>query len=898
MEFANSRAITVGAVLASRLAPCFRKPHGMQIPILLDRSQAKSLTTQLAGQLRRAVQHKLIAPGARMPSSRRLAEQLALSRNTVVRAYEILIAEGYIEARAASGLYACMRSPDSPIDLAAARELESSLGTRAAMPVPRDVPNVPDLVGNHRNRLAFDFFPGRPNAGLFPLKTWRRLLNAAIAHGGAMGLTQYSEPAGLITLRTAIASHITATRGIVAEEGRIVVVGGIQEGLNLAARLLLSSGAVGAVENPCYQGAMFAFAVTGATIESINVDEEGLMPEDLARVRASLFYVTPSHQYPTGATLSLERRHAVVTWARRVGCYVLEDDYDSDFRYEGSPLPAIAATAPDCTIYLGTFSKSLGAGLRLGYMVVPPHLAEHFRKAKALLNNGNAWLDQAVLAEMINSGSYAAHLARIRTSYRERRDALIASIRRNFGDTDVRGTSAGLHAFWMLPPGIPDTTAVEEIGRRARVGVYAFASGGAYDAKATLFARRGLILGYAALQPRQIEQGIARLSQALDDALETHGPSFGVALPATDGRHARELAPNVPRRPALSARARNRALSKLKQSNENGLPMPVVSGIYRYPIKGLSAQLVSRIGLEISEPFSHDRVFGLARPGSPMDPKAPKWAKKGLFVMLMLEEALARVQTRLDVDTLELKVFQGNQELLSANLNHERGREAVERFIHELVPTLRAPPRLVRAVGSGHFMDKPDNVISLINLATVRSLEEQWGVEIDPLRFRANIYIDGAKPWEEFDWIGRDIVLGGSVLRVDRRNGRCGATNVNPLTGRRDLDIPGSLRAAFGHKDLGVYLIVRQAGSVAIGDHLLAPDVAGNPQASRPAAAGMPQSRKRYICRGCYYIYDEAAGVRQQGVAPGTTFVDLPSNWACPDCGTDKETFRPYVQPD
>ena len=160
-----------------------------------------------------------------------------------------------------------------------------------------------------------------------------------------------------------------------------------------------------------------------------------------------------------------------------------------------------------------------------------------------------------------------------------------------------------------------------------------------------------------------------------------------------------------------------------------------------------------------------------------------------------------------------------------------------------------------------------------------------------------NIYIDGAKPWEEFGWVGRDIALGEVILRVDRRNGRCGATNVNPLTGRRDLDIPGSLRAAFGHKDLGVYLVVRQAGSVGIGDRLLAPEAADAPPVLKPVAAGQPPSHKRFICRGCYYVYDEAAGVPQQEIAAGTAFGELPAAWSCPDCGTDKSTFRPYVQP-
>ena len=189
-------------------------------------------------------------------------------------------------------------------------------------------------------------------------------------------------------------------------------------------------------------------------------------------------------------------------------------------------------------------------------------------------------------------------------------------------------------------------------------------------------------------------------------------------------------------------------------------------------------------------------------------------------------------------------------------------------------------------------MDKPDNVISLINLATVRSLEQQWGLEIDPLRFRANIYIDGAPAWSEFDWVGSDIRLGEAVFRVDRRNGRCSATNVDPNTGRRDLDIPGSLRRAFGHKDLGIYLVARTAAEIATGDEVGPPGAAQARPAATPAP---PLARSAFICRGCYFVYNEAQGLPANGIAPGTRFADLPASWECPDCGTDKSKFRAHT---
>jgi GntR family transcriptional regulator/MocR family aminotransferase len=331
-------------------------------------------------------------------------------------------------------------------------------------------------------------------------------------------------------------------------------------------------------------------------------------------------------------------------------------------------------------------------------------------------------------------------------------------------------------------------------------------------------------------------------------------------------------------------------------ARQTGNAMISVSKMYRYPIKGLSAQPLSSVVLETDKPFPQDRIFALVRPGAPIDRNDPKWAKKGLFVMLMLEENLARVNTSLDVDSLLLKVTQHNQQVMAAQLADETDRAKVENFFWQLLPTLRAPPVLVRSAG-GHFMDKPDNVISLINLATVRSLEQQWGIEIDPLRFRANVYIDGAKPWEEFDWVGGEIKIGGAVFAVDRKNGRCGATNVNPTTGRRDLDIPGSLRAAFGHKNLGVYLVVRDAGEIAVGDSVFAPRSA--PASAVAVAATAPQvnsTQRRFMCRGCYYVYEEANGLPQQSIRPGTPFADIPPAWRCPDCGTEKSTFRPYVE--
>nr|WP_162093052.1 aminotransferase class I/II-fold pyridoxal phosphate-dependent enzyme [Bradyrhizobium sp. ORS 278] len=847
----------------------------------------------MVDQIRDAIRSARIAPGARLPSSRLLSDQLNVSRNTIVRAYDLLIMEGLVESRPASGVYVTERLPP------AAREPGNvtRLPARTLMPMPLRAARGPASSHPPQKRLLHDFCPGRPAAELFPIKAWRRLLTHHLPHGGSVGLTTDGDVAGVPALRTAIAQHLAAARGIAADPSRIVIVSGVQDAVTLMSRLFLARGQLAVVEDPGAEGPALSFEAAGAELGFVGVDQDGLLPDELPQRPASLLYATPAHQFPTGATLSARRRAELIDWARRFGCYLIEDDYDCDIRYHGSHLPPLAALAPDCTVHVGSFTASLGAGLRLGYMVVPEPIAAAVIAEKTLLTHGSSWLEQATLADFMHSGAYANHLLRVRAHYRDSRDALIAALRGHFGDVSVDGEAGGLHLIWHLPPGIPDAVTVEALARRARIGVYSLGSARVRFRQRGALTSRALMLGYAALSPRQIEKGIARLSDVIDDAIDDPATDMSALfadqfapprVPAPEPK----LAPRHRQQPALRRPREPRAMSTPSFARQGVAPMPVLTSIYRYPIKGLSAQPLSSVMLEAKKPFPHDRVFALVRPGAPYDLAQPRWGKKGLFVMLMLEETLARVRTSLDVETSRLVVTQDNHALITADLNDAGGRSALEQLIWQLVPQLRGAPTLVRT-RDGHFMDKPDNVISLINLATLRSLESQWGISIDPLRFRANLYIDGARPWEEFDWVGHDIRIGDALFRVDRRNGRCGATNVDPHTGRRDLDIPGSLRAAFGHKELGVYLIAREGGEVTVGQQVTPPAV---PQSvSYHSRLVPPSGTQPFICRGCYYIYDPAAGQPEQGVAPGTAFAAIPLSWRCPDCGTDKSTFRPHL---
>ncbi len=299
--------------------------------------------------------------------------------------------------------------------------------------------------------------------------------------------------------------------------------------------------------------------------------------------------------------------------------------------------------------------------------------------------------------------------------------------------------------------------------------------------------------------------------------------------------------------------------------------MPTITGLYRYPIKGLSAQPLTFCNLEAGLPLVNDRVFALVRPGAPVDPFEPLWGKKGLFAMLMLDEQLASVRTFVDTDTLRFTATRNDVVVAEGNLADSDDREALEHFFWSLLPAFPVPPKLVRSK-AGHFMDKPDNVVSLVNLATVRDLERRWNVDIDPMRFRANIYIDDVEPWAEFDWVGHSISVGDAILKIDRRNGRCGATNVDPVSGLRNRDIPGQLRATFGHKDLGLYLAVQQSGTISSGQRFDAPNIIWTESAISGGSLRRQTRLRRFICSGCYHIYDEELGLPDKDVPSHTPF--------------------------
>jgi GntR family transcriptional regulator/MocR family aminotransferase len=515
----------------------------MQLPIRVSHDDALSLQGQIFEKLRGLILDGRLKPGTHVPPTRLLAQQLGVSRNTVILAYERLITEGYLQTRTSVGTFVSRDLPETCLQMSpqtAEQEREAErLANRRRVHFPgRRHP----VVNRNRHRLAVDFWVGRPDSRSFPIKAWRRLINAALSRAGS-NLTEYGDPGGLPALRQAIADYLGPARGITTTAEQVIIVAGCQEALNLAARLFVSNGSPVVIECPGYQGASNLMESYGAQVVPVPVDNDGIDVTQLPQGEASLAYVTPSHQYPMGVTLSLERRLRLLDWAWKSGAYIVEDDYDSDFRYQGSPLTALKGLdARGSVLYLGTFSKSVGAGIRLGYVVVPKELVEPATTAKALLDNGHPWLDQAVMAEFIASGSYANHLRRIRHTYMVRRDCLVNALRRHFGDVDLSGLEGGMHLVWHLPDDFPDAQTFERWAFERGVGVYSLDQGAANAFHQTECARRAVMLGYSSTPEKLIEEGVGRLAAMAAERRHK------IAVPMTDVKGiARRMVQSGPR---------------------------------------------------------------------------------------------------------------------------------------------------------------------------------------------------------------------------------------------------------------------------------------------------------------------------------------------------------------
>ncbi|MFC8292427.1 PLP-dependent aminotransferase family protein [Streptomyces sp. NPDC057242] len=459
--------------------------------------------------LREAVRSGRLAAGTRLPSTRELAADLGVSRGLVTEAYEQLTAEGYLRGERGAGTWVggAVRAPGgggSGTGGTAGADGRGVRGPVAGVGGPVAGPPGPGL--------RVDFRPGVPDLSLFPRSAWaaaQRSVLARLPHR-ALG---YPDPRGLTELRGALAGMLVRRRGVVADPERLVVCSGVAQASTLLGFVLRARGlrAVG-VEDPGSPEHGRLFASTGMETVWLPLDGEGLRPGPLAASGVRAVVVTPSHQFPSGIGWSAERRTALLDWARAVDGYVLEDDYDGDFRYDRAPVGALQGLDPERVVYAGSVSKSLAPGLRLGWALVPEALLDEVVERKRTMDLGNPVLDQAVLAEFVTRGGYDRQLRHCQRAYRERRDALLAALAEHLPGTGVSGIAAGLHVIARVPArfGPPERF----LARAAEAGV-ALRSLEEYGTARPADGDVRLVIGYAHLSPSAVAEGIGLLAGAV-----------------------------------------------------------------------------------------------------------------------------------------------------------------------------------------------------------------------------------------------------------------------------------------------------------------------------------------------------------------------------------------------
>jgi GntR family transcriptional regulator/MocR family aminotransferase len=464
----------------------------------------------LYDSLRMAILRGQLRAGARLPSTRDLAAQVAVSRGTVVEAYAQLTSEGYVDGTVGSGTYVSTVLPDELLQVAAK--------SRAPDP-PR--PTAPRRISAYAKRLSSfsmlehrptrAFRPNVPALDQFPMTLWAQLASRRLRRASTRLLLS-SGTMGYLPLREAIADYLARSRGVTCSADQVMVVSGVQEALDLVARLILDPGDPVCLEDPGYGGAFRVFCAIGAQIALAPVDDDGMVLRRSQLRGARLVYVTPAHQYPLGMAMSLPRRLALLDWARTTGGLIFEDDYDSEFRYAGRPLPALQGLdRTGHVVFAGSFSKVLFPALRLGYLVVPEDLIDRFAAARSLTTRHLPLLEQTVVCELITEGHFGRHLRRMRQLYAERLSVLIESAHRQLaGLLEISPIEAGLQTIGWLADGLTGEAAAEA-ARERNVEVIAlrrFYRGA--------MARDGLQLGFAAVNDREIRRGVGDLARALE----------------------------------------------------------------------------------------------------------------------------------------------------------------------------------------------------------------------------------------------------------------------------------------------------------------------------------------------------------------------------------------------
>ncbi len=495
----------------------------MELAITLDHHSASPLHRQLYDELRRAILARRLKPGERVPSTRSFAASLKLSRATVTQSYEQLISEGYLQAAIGSGTKVCAQLPDDLLRTTPIKAMPGNAIKAATQKTHTPTIKLSQYGASLDNLLpleapepesAINFKSGRPALEEFPMNEWRRLLLRHCRAGKADALDYATNLQGVPELRKAIADYLARSRAVRSTPEQVIIVNGSQQAIDLITKVLIDRGDTVAVENPGYLGARRVFVAQGAKLLPVPVDEDGIVVEALETKAAStskLIYVTPSHQFPTGAVLPLARRLELIRWAESTGAVIVEDDYDSEFRYGSRPIPALQGLAESANvIYVGTFSKVLFPALRIGYIVVPDEMVRVFARARWLADRQTPTLEQLALTDFIVEGHLERHLRRMRTLYDGRRQALVRALKQYFdGCAEILGENAGMHLMVRLRTKLNDEEVVKHAAQ-AGVGVVSARIYYLGQVPANEF-----VLGYAGLSERQIREGVRRLAKAL-----------------------------------------------------------------------------------------------------------------------------------------------------------------------------------------------------------------------------------------------------------------------------------------------------------------------------------------------------------------------------------------------
>lgn len=486
-----------------------KNASGFFLPaITLDRESAVPLYKQLYEGIRQEILHGTLKKGLRLPSTRYFAAELRTSRNIVIIAFEQLLAEGYLQARTGSGTFVKKTLPEEVLQVQSGSVIGDRELSRRGATIRRVSRPMPPL--DPRLRYA-PFRFGLPALEALPLELWGRLL---LRHSRKISaeIAIHGDPAGYRRLREAIASYAGVARAVRCRAEQVIIVNGSQQAIDLAARVLADPGDFAVIEDPGYLGARSALEAAGLKLVPVGVGKEGLRVERLPkRTRTKLVYVTPSHQFPLGVVLSLPNRLHLLDWAACNDAWILEDDFDSEYRYESKPIPALQGLDQNGrVIYIGTFSKVLFPSLRLGYMIVPEDLVDAFVAARWISDRSSPLVEQAALADFITEGHLASHIRRMRALYMERRTTIMNVIKEEMSEMlEAWGAEAGMHTIAWLPPNVEDSRVTEEAAKNGLnvLPVSGFAL--------RRLPRGGLLLGYAGFRTEVIKKAMRQLDATI-----------------------------------------------------------------------------------------------------------------------------------------------------------------------------------------------------------------------------------------------------------------------------------------------------------------------------------------------------------------------------------------------